>query len=143
MLTYEQSTGRLYDAHGARLGIGYAGGDRGNVPQGVNNPAMQNIPNVGPLPCGIYTIEAPIDHPECGKYFLRLIPSAANQMFGRGGFGMHGDLVSAPGKQEASDGCPIQELATRIAVWTGGDHTLEVVATLPAPVSDVDGEIAA
>jgi hypothetical protein len=52
---WHQSTGQLQhvdnNGHVTNVGTGYAGhGDR------VNNPAMQNAPNTGPIPQGTYTI---------------------------------------------------------------------------------------
>jgi hypothetical protein len=46
MLTYEQKTGNLL-RDGVRLWTGYSGHR-----EGKNNPEMQNVVGVGPLPCG-------------------------------------------------------------------------------------------
>lgn len=139
MNLFVQNSGKFYNRTGDLLGIGYAGGDKGNALDGVNNPTLEDIPDVGPLPCGFYTVGRPYNHPKCGEYFLPLSPSAANNMFGRGGFGIHGDLVSAPGQHKASDGCIIMSKDVRRAVWESGDHDLQVVSGLIAP--DLDGEI--
>lgn len=144
MYTWESSTGKCYDDNGLLLAFGYAGGDEGHAPEGVNNPYLQDVPNVGPLPSGFYTIGKPYDHPKCGECFLPLTPASDNEMFGRGGFGIHGDLVSAPGQKKASDGCIIlpldvrQKIGSKLAV----DHDLRVIAHLPEFAADVDGEIA-
>jgi hypothetical protein len=42
--TYKQSTGEL-DHNGAAIGAGYSGHGAG-----LNNPAMQNVHDVGPIP---------------------------------------------------------------------------------------------
>lgn len=117
--TYEQATGRmLHD--GERVAIGYSGaGD------GKNNPAMQDVKNVGPLPCGLYTIDAPVDTVTHGPYVLRLEPYPENEMFGRAGFLIHGDSVVHPGT--ASEGCIILGRAIREKIWLSGDRQLEVV----------------
>lgn len=124
MWVYQQSTGRLY--HGTTLvATGYAGHG-----EGVNNPAMQHVENVGPLPCGFYTIQSPVDHPHCGRYALRLVPDAENDMGGRAGFLMHGDNPDM--NFTASNGCPIQAYLIRKQVWESGDHRLQVVPGPPA-----------
>ena len=140
MNTYSQLTGRVYDTNGVLLGVGYAGGDKGNVPEGVNNPEMQDVPNVGPLPCGFYVMGTPYDHPVCGPFFIPLTPNPANRMFGRGGFGMHGDLIDAPGQHKASDGCIIMARDVRETLAAGIDHDLHVISGIIIPV-DVDGEV--
>ena len=92
MWTYEQKTGWLIDTRGFRLSKGYAGGGAGK-----NNPAMQGVKNVGPIPRGRYEIEEPIDTVTHGPCVLRLVPDATNEMHGRSGFLMHGDSVVNPG----------------------------------------------
>ena len=126
--TWVVSSGHWLDDDGVLIATGYAGGDCGRVPEAVNNPAFQRIIRVGPLPCGFYRIGAPYDHPRCGKYFLPLVPNAANNMYGRSGFGCHGGLVTAPEKQNASDGCVVINLEARQAIWSGGDHDLHVIS---------------
>jgi hypothetical protein len=60
MWTYKQSNGELLGQHdlngsGHYVNFGWAG-----QREGKNNPAMQNVHNIGPLPVGTYTIsEAP------------------------------------------------------------------------------------
>lgn len=91
-----------------------------------NDPDSQNLPMQGPLPCGIYHIGSPFDSPEHGPYVLRLTPDAANEMFGRAGFLIHGDSKEHPG--EASNGCIVAPRATREQVYLSGDKELHVVA---------------
>ena len=125
MWIYEQALGRI-SHNNATLCMGYAGkGD------GKNNPAMQNIPFIGPLPCGDYTIGAPYDSPHTGDYTLPLTPNPANEMFGRNEFKIHGDSIEHPG--EASDGCVIAALYARKRIWESGDRDFRVVEVLPAP----------
>lgn len=52
-MTYRQSTGELLDANGVVIGVGYSGS-----PAGKNNPAMQNVVDVGPIPQGTYHVGA-------------------------------------------------------------------------------------
>jgi hypothetical protein len=101
-------------------GCGYAG--RG---VGKNNPLMQNVSNVGPLPAGTYTIESPVDTETHGLYVLWLTPDPMNEMFGRTGFGIHGDSIDNPGN--ASEGCIVLPRITREAIWESGDRQLLVV----------------
>ena len=123
--TFEQSSGALRDPNGVLVSVGYAGGECGARPDAVNNPVLQDVVNVGPLPCGAYLIEAPIEHSRLGPFALPLLPEATNEMFGRSDFYMHGD-TPAPG--QASDGCIIMPRAVREQVWASNDHALSVLA---------------
>ena len=119
-MTYSQSTGQLCDAEGNLLATGYSGhGD------GVNNPAMQNVHNVGPIPQGVYTVgepHEPADH--LGPLAMPLTPDPANEMFGRSEFFIHGD--NAKMSHSASDGCIILDHAARAAIFAGSDRQLTV-----------------
>lgn len=127
MWIYEQRTGWLYDSSGKRFALGYSGkGD------GKNNPDMQTVQKVGPIPCGVYSALAPIDSDKHGKYVLRLVPDPANEMFGRDAFMMHGDSIPHPG--EASKGCIIQARFAREAFWNSGEQ-IKVVADLESRFS--------
>ncbi len=120
MWRFEQATGWLVDPSGMQLAQGYAGSLAGK-----NNPTLQHLHDVGPLPCGEYTIEAPVDTVTHGPYVLRLEPHADNNMFGRAGFLIHGDSVIHPGT--ASMGCIIMPRFARERVWESGDRKLAVV----------------
>lgn len=123
MWIYEQGTGRI-SRNNSMLCIGYSGaGD------GKNNPAMQNIPDVGPCPQGAYRIEPPRDTVEHGDFVLPLIPQPANEMYGRAGFLIHGDSVKHP--DEASKGCIIAPRYARERIWESGDLELRVVEAIP------------
>ena len=122
MFTYEQSTGRFLDSSGNLLAEGYSG--KGG---GKNNPAMERVPDVGPIPAGLYHINPPIDTIEHGPFVLTLIPNEWNEMFDRGGFLIHGDSVEHPG--EASEGCIVlpRPARERIAESLAGDNLLQVI----------------
>jgi len=124
MWTYTQKTGALLQ-DGQQVAIGYSGFD-----DGKNNPAMQAVVNVGPIPQGDWTIVGPpvntLDH---GPYVLHLQPAQGTNTFGRSGFLMHGDSIEAPGC--ASHGCIIMPRIVREQVWNSGDTELEVVPVLP------------
>ena len=130
MWTYSQSSGVLADPTGKPCAAGYSGHG-----PGLNNPAMQDIHNIGPVPQGLYSLGAPLDHPTCGPFAIPLIPHDGNEMFGRSGFYVHGDDVRYPGQEVASDGCIVLDRPDREAVWNARfgpldttDHILKVTA---------------
>lgn len=125
--TYAQKTGDL-EQDGRHVATGYSGtGD------GKNNPNMQDVRNVGPIPEGDWTIGGPpINTENHGPYVLLLNPTAETETFGRSGFLMHGDSKEHPGG--ASEGCVILPRAVREKVWTSGDRDLKVVAEITNPV---------
>lgn len=123
MWKYSQLTGRMYDLDGDLKGVGYSGKGKGK-----NNPALQEVAFVGPIPCGFYTIGAPFDSAKHGPYCLPLIPDKDNQMFGRSEFLIHGDAFDHPGA--ASEGCIIQARDVREMIHKSGDNRLQVVSGL-------------
>jgi hypothetical protein len=124
MWLFEQCTGKLRDPTGAIIAAGYAGGNCGKNPEGVNNPAMQAIKSVGPLPAGIYTMEEVLEQSHLGPFAIRLVPDAANVMCGRSGFFIHGDTTPSG---NASEGCIIMPRAVREAMWASADHRIAVL----------------
>jgi len=124
--TYAQKTGELQQ-DGKPVATGYSGAGPGK-----NNPAMQTVHNVGPIPQGDWTIAGPpVKTAEHGPYVLTLKPSADTATFGRSGFLMHGDSKESPGC--ASQGCVVLPRLVREEVWQSGDRNLEVVADTPDP----------
>jgi len=120
---YQQSTGILTQ-DGNVLATGYSGhGD------GVNDPALQNQHDIGPIPQGVYTIGMPHADAQVGPIAMRLEPAPDNEMFGRGDFLIHGDTTAMD--HTASHGCIIMPHDTRVAIGTAvvdGDDQLTVVA---------------
>lgn len=104
-MTYEQVTGKFFDGDKV-IGIGWAG-----HLQGRNNPDMQNVKGVGPLPKGKYIINDPEDGTHLGPIAFPLTPDPANEMFGRSGFFIHGADIQHPAL--SSDGCIIQGRVAR------------------------------
>ena len=98
--------------------------------EGKNNPAMQSVPNVGPLPRGRWTF-GPLenDHPHLGPDVMPLTPVMGTVTFGRSGFFCHGDSISHPG--DASDGCLILAHNVRLAVADSPDKDLLVTDVQP------------
>jgi hypothetical protein len=139
VFVYIQSTGELYEtsldtasASALRtkadlvnaahiVGMGYSGHGPGR-----NNPAMEAVHDIGPIPHGLYKI----GKPECcapdppgphGPYILPLSPNG-HSACGRSGFLMHGDNV----RHDASLGCIIQLFTTREHVGISGCDDLLV-----------------
>lgn len=123
---YSQSTGQLTNTNtpGVIYGSGYSGSSDG----GVNNPALQNVPNTGPLPQGQYSIQAlQTNTTGSGTQLpasMRLVPDAGNTMYGRAGFLIHGgNMVS----KTSSTGCIVLPPNVRAMIPDGGDTSLLVV----------------
>lgn len=123
---YKQRTGELWDPKGVTVAHGYAGGDCGKRPDGVNNPALENVPCVGPLPAGVYEIGTPRDSAHLGPFAIPLMPRIGTETFGRSGFFIHGDKVGGP-PQSASEGCIILPRAIRELIAVSLVKTLTVV----------------
>lgn len=121
--TYAQKTGELQH-DGKHVTTGYSGGGAGK-----NNPAMENVRNIGPIPHGDWAIVGPpINTANHGPYVLTLTPEAGTKTFDRAEFRMHGDSKESPGC--ASHGCVIMPRPVREQVWKSGDRDLEVVAEI-------------
>jgi Protein of unknown function (DUF2778) len=128
--TYAQKTGELQQ-DGVHVATGYSGaGD------GKNNPVMEDVAGVGPIPRGEWNITGPpVNTATHGPYVLSLKPEPETETFGRSAFLMHGDSVKAPGA--ASQGCVIMPRAVREQVWRSGDRKLKVVAEITdSPITD-------
>ena len=119
--TFQISSGAFLNLNNIEVAKGYAGHG-----QGLNNPAMCNVPDVGPLPPGKYKIGSHEDNPHVGKFAMRLTPDPGNDMYGRAGFFIHGDNPQM--NHTASDGCIILPLPVRQDVANSGDDDLLVVA---------------
>ncbi len=129
--TYTQKTGEL-QRDGTHIAVGYSGARAGK-----NNPEMENVHNIGPIPRGDWTIVGPpVNTAEHGPFVLRLDPAAGTQTFDRNGFLMHGDSIESPGC--ASQGCVIMPRSVREQVWNSGDRDLKVVAEIPVRASQAD-----
>lgn len=121
MWTYSQTTGHLGNDTLHAGETAYSGSCTGG---GKNNPLKQDVHDIGPLPRGIYAIQAPYNSLILGPYALFLLPDLTNEMFGRSGFYMHSDSIHHPGC--ASEGCIVCSITIRKQLWTSGDHVLEV-----------------
>ena len=122
---FESSTGKFYTPDGSLESSGYAGGNCGRNMEGINNPNMQNIPKVGPLPEGLYTRGKLIPESHLGKDAIELIPDPSNEMFNRSDFYLHGDTEKP---HCASEGCIIQPHPARMKFNASDDDKIKVVA---------------
>lgn len=120
MWTYDAKTGVI--AHdGLVVGECYSG-----CMQGLNDPAYEGIPDVGPIPAGKYTIGVFFDDPRGkGPLVAHLTPDPANEMYGRAGFMIHGDNAAV--NHTASHGCIVAAHVIRLQVANSRDTTLEVL----------------
>jgi Tlde1 domain len=118
--SYSQSKATI-SHNGQVIGTGYSGNGAG-----LNNPALQNDPDVGPIPQGTYTIGPPFTHPDKGPIVMRLRQAPGNQMFARDGFMIHGDNQAM--NHTASEGCIILARTIRVQIAGSGDPSLIVTS---------------
>lgn len=123
MYTYSSRAGTL-TRDGTLLGTGFSGRDAG-----YNNPDLEAEHDVGPIPRGVWTIGAPITHPELGSLAMPLAPQSGVNPFGRTGFYMHGWSVDPAKKLESSHGCICMARPVRVGIAASltEDNQLEVV----------------
>lgn len=123
MWSYKQSTGELFRTGSpvtTPVAVGHAG-----VGTGKNNPDLQCVQDIGPIPRGDWTISALTDTPSL-KGALPLTPKTGTDVCGRKDFFIHGDSVAQPGW--ASQGCIILPKEVRELIAASGDLHLRVVA---------------
>ena len=124
---WDQSAGVLTAPDGRVEARGYSGKGRG-----INNPALQAMRAVGPIPRGLWRIGAPRTSQRTGPFVMDLFPIDAtpadtvHDATGRSAFQIHGDRVSGP-PRSASSGCIILPRAVREAIWRSGVRVIEVV----------------
>ncbi len=123
---YDQSSGEL-TRDGKFISKGYSGKGRGK-----NNPSLQGVPGIGPIPAGQWKLVEFYNSANVGPAAIVLHAVDAqpgddtHQPTGRGAFRIHGDSIRAPGT--ASKGCIILPRSVRDLMWRSGDHDLKVVA---------------
>lgn len=115
---YRQRSGALIEPNGTVIAHGYSG-----FGEGKNNPEMQYVKSVGPVPVGSYKIGPPYNSPKVGPYALILDSLPGTDTRGRGDFRIHGDNAT----NTASHGCLIFPRNIREAIWKSKDRTLTVV----------------
>lgn len=107
--------------NGEEVGQGYSG----HPPSGLNNPDMEQVRDVGPIPGGRWLIGTFRSDPHLGPCVAPLTPLIPTDAFGRSGFFIHGD--NANGNHSASDGCVILSLDLRERIRTGPVDSILVV----------------
>jgi len=121
--TYSQSTGQ-FRRDGVLIGRGYSGHGAG-----LDDPAMEGVAGVGPIPAGEWTIGPAHADGKLGPKVMNLDPVAPFDALGRTLFRIHGDNPAA--NHTASDGCIILGPAYRTRIATAvaaGDNRLTVTA---------------
>ena len=119
MWIYSQSSGNLWDDRGLMIATGYSG-----CGEGLNNPALEAVKNVGPIPRGMWVITSLYDSKKVGPYAIVLEPSGHNALE-RDYFRMHGDNRHM--NKTASKGCTIFPRPIRGKVWDSGDKLFLVI----------------
>ena len=128
-LEYNVRTGKLVVRRSletiAVVGLGYAG-----ATAGLNNPEMEHVRNVGPIPQGTYFLRE-TRHPRFRAPAFECVPthSTAEKLkrYGRSGFWVHGDN---PGVNfSASSGCIVLNRTARLELgkWLKRGHTILTV----------------
>lgn len=95
--SYEAATGRLF-YRGSLVHVGYSG-----HAEGVNNPQLETVPMVGPIPRGTWAMGKPFLHPRLGPVSIPL--TRIRPPIQRSGFLIHGDNRALD--RSASNGCII------------------------------------
>lgn len=119
-MIYSQSTGILTTDDKKYIGSGYSG-----FASGKNNPLMESVRNIGPIPKGIYSIGKSYNSKKTGPLTIPLVPNPKNNMYDRSLFAIHGDNINMPGT--ASHGCIILSRKIREYIVNSIDKILKVV----------------
>ena len=114
---YKQSTGEL--THNDSSWTGYSG-----TGEGRNNPAMQDVPDVGPIPEGTFNIGLAYNDPRLGPCVMHLDPTPDTNTYGRSLFRIHGNNP----ENDASHGCVIFGPVVRNLISTSDDRILVVTS---------------
>lgn len=108
--TYSQQTGEIEGADGSLVAVGWAGNG-----EGKNNPKMQNVRGVGPLPQGVYVVGVWQDHPRLGRMVAPLT-QIEGETYGRSEFFIHGPAKDAAHYGQESKGCVVTPFTGRVKV---------------------------
>jgi len=126
MALYWQSTGQFSFALNGEdvTAIGWSGNH-----EGKNNPDMQNVHCVGPIPAGEWMIEDWEDeHPGKGPIVAHLFPCEGTETFRRSGFLIHGASLNPEHHGQESEGCIILDHSIRQNLRDSGETHLTVIA---------------
>ena len=123
-LIFSQTNGGVTADDGTAIATGWSGHG-----EGKNNPAMQFVRCVGPLPQGWYTIDPwEMSHPVLGPMVAHLTPDPDNDMQGRNAFYFHGPSSDPSKYGQESEGCIVVPHFPRQAIKDTGMTRLQVVA---------------
>ena len=130
MNKYSQSTGQ-WTRDDKFVCRGWAGNHLGK-----NNPEMENVHCVGPLPQGKYKLRWIDENTanmtdqahmrKLGTLIAELIPDSSNNMFGRSDFFFHGPSKDLAKYGQESEGCIVAQRLDRLIVKNSLDLDLEV-----------------
>ncbi len=124
MYIYYQRTGHLLPSTTGQdtlVATGYSG-----FGEARNDPVSERRPGLGPIPRGAYLIGDESKDETHGPVAIHLLPLTGTETFGRSGFLVHGDSISAPGA--ASHGCIVVPRKVRESMADGGDRLLVVLS---------------
>ena len=121
MWTFDVKAGAILSPTKFPLGAAYSGNGKG-----LNNPLMDGVPDVGPIPPGQWQIGEFFDDPGGkGPLVCHLTPAPGTDTLGRSGFMIHGDNQLM--NHSASEGCIVAAHFIRQAIATSPDKILSVV----------------
>jgi len=124
-INFSQTTGHVTDDSGTIIAHGYAGNNKDPKHLGKNNPELQGMKCVGPLPQGKYTIGKWGDHGEVGPNSAPLT-QIEGETFGRNDFLIHGPGGEDPAN--CSKGCIVIPHDERMKVIALKPDTVTVTA---------------
>lgn len=105
MIAYFISTGEM-TIDTKVIGRGYSGRSKG-----INDARMMFVRGLGPIPCGVWDMALPMEHPRLGPVAIALNPRKGTDTQGRSEFFVHGDNQSMD--RSASSGCIILDRKVR------------------------------
>jgi hypothetical protein len=121
MIIFNVRAGTLSTPDGIVHGKAFSGNH-----DGLNNPDMEQVEGVGPIPRGLYNIGEPRDGGHLGPFVMNLDPCPGTDVFGRSLFRIHGDSANDFDKT-ASHGCIVTSRMTREFINGLSDRRVRVI----------------
>lgn len=118
MIDYQSQTGEI-SLDGGGINTGYSGHGAG-----LNNPEMENVVGVGPIPRGKWHIVRWDDHHAGKGPIVAVLEPVGHDAHGRSAFLIHGDNSAM--NHTASHGCIIAARGIREALRASGETELVV-----------------
>jgi hypothetical protein len=122
---YSQSTGDLEHVVDGSVVVTVAAAGYSGHQRGLNNPELEGVRSVGPIPRGLWRIGAPFDSDALGPFVLPLTRDPHEPPLDRHGFAIHGDNYQR--NRSASHGCIVMARRIREMIHDEDDAELEVV----------------